>query len=122
MDVYGLGVVLFQMLTGALPFAAEDGRALLLARLAIEPRGVRDLAPEVPEALAAVVHHALARQPADRLPDGRALADALTATGLIDGYRPNGMPPARFGGGLDSDPNAETREAIPNPALVDTHR
>jgi serine/threonine protein kinase len=57
-DVYGLGVVMFQMLTGGFPFLAEDGRALLLARLAVEPRDVRDVAPTVPASLAAVVRRA----------------------------------------------------------------
>jgi serine/threonine-protein kinase len=87
-DVYALGVVLFQMLTGALPFAAEDARALLLARISLDPREVRELAPHVPEALVDVVRRALAREPAQRIADGRALADALVATGLVDGYRP----------------------------------
>jgi hypothetical protein len=106
-DVYALGVVLFQMLTGALPFAAEDARALLLARLGMEPRGVRELAPEVPEALADVVRRALARSPGDRLADGRALADALAATGLVDGYRPGVALPARIGAGeVETDASA----------------
>ena len=113
-DVYGLGVVMFQMLTGGLPFLAEDGRALLLARLAVEPRDVRDVAPTVPASLAAVVRRALARQLEDRLPDGRALADALVATGLLDGYRPGGRALTSRDHALDSDPNAETREAIPS--------
>ncbi|MBN8612832.1 MAG: protein kinase [Deltaproteobacteria bacterium] len=87
-DVYGLGVVLFQMLTGTFPFEADDGRALLLARLAVEPRGVRDLAPEVSEELAEVVRRSLAREPEQRFPHGRALADALASTGLLATYRP----------------------------------
>ena len=83
-DVYALGVVLFQMLTGELPFVAEDARALLMARLALEPRSVRDLVPDVPEPLARVVRDALERDPGKRLPDGRALANALASSASHD--------------------------------------
>jgi serine/threonine-protein kinase len=87
-DVYALGVVMFQLLTGALPFAAEDARALLLARISLDPRDVRELVPETPDALAEVVRRALAREPNERYADGRAVAESLLATGLLDGYRP----------------------------------
>ncbi|MBN8613654.1 MAG: serine/threonine protein kinase [Deltaproteobacteria bacterium] len=87
-DVYALGVVTFQLLTGAFPFAAEDARALLLARMTLDPRDVRELVPELPEVLADVVRRALAREPSERYADGGALADALAGTGLLDGHRP----------------------------------
>lgn len=116
-DVYALGVVLFQMLTGELPFAAEDARALLLARLGLDPRGVRDLRPEVPEVLAEVVKQALARTPEARLGTGRALADALSATGLADHYRPRVAAPARLGSitpSADGTPTArDARRDLP---------
>lgn len=107
-DVYALGVVLFQMLTAHAPFAAEDGRALLLARLAMDPRPVRDFAPEVPESLAEVVRIALARAPEERFPNGRAFADALSATGLIDGYRPAVAIPAMLGNTTPTITHVET--------------
>lgn len=112
-DVYGLGVVLFQMLTGAFPFDAEDGRALLLARLAVDPRGVRELAPHVPEALAEVVARCLAREPGARFPHGRAIADALAATGLLATYRPQIAATVTVGGAASLDPAAETRDERP---------
>jgi eukaryotic-like serine/threonine-protein kinase len=115
-DVYALGVVLFQMLTGELPFAAEDARALLLARLGLDPRGVRELRPEVPEALAEVVKQALARAPDERLTSGRALADALEATGLSHGYRPAVAAPVRRGH-LETEATPTARQAsITEPA------
>lgn len=106
-DVYSLGVMLFQMITGLLPFEPERGP---LARLAGEPLSVRELVPEVPDALVDVLGRALALMPADRLPDGRAMADALVATGLADGYRPEVAVhvPAHTGSPLG---DAETREA-----------
>jgi serine/threonine-protein kinase len=94
-DVYALGVVLFQLLTGALPFAAEDARALLLARISLDPRDVRELVPEIPAALAEVVRLSLSREPTERYADGRAVAEALVATGLLDGYRPGERDGAR---------------------------
>ena len=116
-DVYALGVVMFQMLTGELPFAAEDARALLLARLGLDARGVRELRPEVPESLAEVVRRALARSRDERLATGRALADALHATGLGDHHRPPlAAPVARGGAGaleVEGTPTAE--QSSPKP-------
>lgn len=116
-DVYALGVVLFQMLTGGLPFAAEDARAVLLARLALPARDVRELRPEVPASLADVVRHALEREPSDRLPTGRALADALAATGLAERHRPliGKGPPTREttpSPGTPTVPEGVVRDAV----------
>jgi DNA-binding response OmpR family regulator len=79
-DVYGLGVTLFQMLSGRLPFEAVDGEPLALARkhLAELPPALRTLNPEVPLSLEEAVMRALAKHPPKR-PSAGELAGLLAA-------------------------------------------
>ncbi|AJR17969.1 protein kinase [Pimelobacter simplex] len=73
-DVYSLGVVTFECLTGRRPFEAETPVATALAHL---QQPVPQLPPSIPGPLAAVVRRALAKEPAERYADGAAFAAAL---------------------------------------------
>ena len=78
-DLYSLGVMLFQLLTGALPHRS-DSMAQLLYLIANETApDVRTLRPELPEALANVVALALEKRPEVRYADGHQMADDLLA-------------------------------------------
>ncbi|MCX6398707.1 MAG: serine/threonine-protein kinase [Propionibacteriales bacterium] len=77
-DVYSLGVVAFECLTGRRPFDAETPVATALAHL---QQPVPVLPSTVPAGLAAVVTRALAKDPADRYPDGAAFAAAFRSPG-----------------------------------------
>jgi hypothetical protein len=76
-DLYALGAVLYQCLTGALPFEAESLAALTHMILEIDPRPVRSINPKVSTSLAAVIDQALAKSPDDRFDSGREFARAL---------------------------------------------
>ena len=67
-DVYGLGVTMFQMLAGRLPFESSDGEPVELARKHVGqvPPALRELNPAVPEPLEEAVMRALAKPPAKR--------------------------------------------------------
>ncbi|HZT55899.1 MAG TPA: serine/threonine-protein kinase [Burkholderiaceae bacterium] len=78
-DLYSLGVMLFQMLTGALPHASESMAGLMHSIVNDTAPDVRLLRPELPEALANVVALALEKRAALRYADGREMADDLLA-------------------------------------------
>jgi hypothetical protein len=78
-DIYAVGVILFQLLTGKLPFEAESPTQVVLAHLTQPPPDPRTVAPErgIPPALVEVVLKALAKDQNDRHQDADALAAAL---------------------------------------------
>ena len=76
-DVYSFGVILFRMLTGALPFVADDALALVDMHRREPPPTVESLQPNAPRDLAALTAAALRKDPAQRPADGAALLAAL---------------------------------------------
>jgi serine/threonine protein kinase len=76
-DIYSIGVILFQALTGRLPFDGVSFPALVLAISTGSPPLVRTLRPDVPPGLAATVERAMARDKERRFSSAADLRDAL---------------------------------------------
>ena len=75
-DIYALGCVLFECLTGEVPFPRGSEASAIYAHLEEQPPRVSDLRPDLPKALDDVVAHALAKDRADRWQSGAALRAA----------------------------------------------
>jgi eukaryotic-like serine/threonine-protein kinase len=78
-DVYSFGVVLFRMLTGRLPFEADQPVELVRMHRSEPAPSVSDFRPDVPSRLESLVAATLAKDPRDRPPDGGALLAELEA-------------------------------------------
>ena len=110
-DVYSLGVVGFECLTGRRPFEADSPVATALAHI---QQPVPDLPADLPDDLRTIVARALAKDPAERYTDGAALAAALRGVDV-------GLPPVgRAGPG--SGPRRHCRPAVDRRAAARSGR
>jgi hypothetical protein len=118
-DVYALGCLLFYLLTGIAPYRLDSDEATLYAHLHDPAPDARDLVPEVPGPLAAVVDRALAKDADERYPSAGDLGRAALAA-VGDGPAP---PPERTvargaaapGGGDEQTAVAATPTAVAAP-------
>jgi len=88
-DVYSLGVVSYQMLTGELPFNAPTVAGILMKQITEPAPDLRERRPDVPEDLALAVSRCLEKDPENRWPSADALRRALESR-VVSGYRPTG--------------------------------
>ncbi|MEM9695431.1 MAG: protein kinase, partial [Myxococcota bacterium] len=76
-DIYSVGAILYQSVTGRIPFNRADATATLAAVLTEEPDPPRSIVPSIPQHLELIIQRAMAREPEDRYQSMRELDEAL---------------------------------------------
>ncbi len=77
-DQYSVGIMLYELLTGSLPFEASDSYGLIIQHASVRPIPPSERVPGLPPGLDAVILRALAKEPTERFPTVGALAEAFS--------------------------------------------
>jgi serine/threonine-protein kinase len=101
-DLYAVGVILYECVTGRVPFDANTFNELLFKIVLAEPPKIADVAPEVDGAFAAIIGKAMARDPAFRFQTADEFAEALRQWQTSRTFAPGPQPglPAQWAGGV----------------------
>jgi serine/threonine-protein kinase len=110
-DVYSLGLVLFNMLTGTLPFPADSVQEAMIKRLTDEPAELLEVRPDLhfPPGLQQILDTALARSPVDRYQSAAKFAHDLAAVAGVSRADAGAALPSTL---ADSDDNTELIEPV----------
>ncbi len=100
-DLYAAGVILFECLTGRVPFAGDNYHALLQQILRVEPPRASEVTPGVARDLDEIILRSLSKDPAPRFPDAAAMLEALLPHGATRPIARSADSPRRFS---ESDP------------------
>ncbi len=114
-DLYSLGIVLYEMVCGRVPFSGDTDTATVLARLHQDPVPPRRIRPEIPPALEAVILHALQREADARPPSADALRTELLAVSDARGTGAASADPTFLESTTPSDGTAVT---VPPPPTI----
>ena len=106
-DVYALGIILFQILTGRLPYLGATPMSVILQHIQEPVRLPRDINPALSPAWDAVIQQCMAKDPDQRYQSARALDEAIRAAAWEGQSLPGHWPP-----GSQPDPEALHRSAI----------
>jgi serine/threonine-protein kinase len=93
-DIYGIGAVLYEMLTGQAPYPGDDALGVASSRMVGDPEAPRRLNPKLSRQAEEIVLRALRRDPAERYPSASAMKadldspESVVITGLCDRLRP----------------------------------
>ena len=115
-DLYSLGIIAFEMLTGVQPFEGDSPLAVILKHVHDQPPSIRAVNPDLPPAVDEVIQRSMAKDPQDRFPSGRSFIQALRKSlKAIQAGEVTSKPAPPAGQTLDSslpdpldDPSAQT--------------
>ncbi|GAA0446761.1 protein kinase [Streptomyces sp. NPDC046215] len=126
-DLYSVGIMLFELLTGRLPFDADSPLAIAYAHVQEEPVAPSTINRSIPPAVDALVARALKKNPNERFPSAESMRDECarvlgTAQAAASPIIIAGGPPARSGAGVGSAvfPPVDQQAPAPGPQSVQT--
>ncbi|WP_291161022.1 serine/threonine-protein kinase [Gemmatimonas sp. UBA7669] len=116
-DVYAMGAVLFELVTGRVPFEADSDYALILRKLQDTPPPLQSLVPGTPAVLNDIVQRAMQHEPDARFPTAQAFSEALERVRAEYTVASGHTPPAS-GTAAAAAPLVSTSAAASRPGLL----